>query len=278
MSKRVVVWACVADTDPEPMTGQIDVAETGGGDPHASAFAAALPTILAQIEPWLARLASGTSLRLAELAVLNPTLRQRLREGPPLDGVLVLPASEVTEANATVGAARQLVEQLHRDVIAPGREATVEVAVGASVRAHHRDAGVAWARADGLYETRVVDASDQTAALVRAIVLAVRAHRRHEGRLEVVCSSRAAVSLARDALTGRPLSSHRARAAAQRALADLDTAGTVRIVRAGGGGISRAAARLATVARHNHEAGVAGPEHERRAAAALADELGRPAP
>lgn len=274
LSKRVVVWAAVCDADPEPMRGHVEVAETGGADAPASAFVAALPEILDQVRPWLARLAAPSTNRVTELAVPNPSLRARLREGAPIEGIDILPASEVSGTDPIVAAASDIAERLHREVISPLESGTVELSVAASVRAHHRGAGIAWTRHDGLYETQISDTSDQTAALVRAVAMAVRAHRRHPGTLVISCESRTAAELATAALAGKPTTAHPARASAQRALAYLEVAGTVRVVTRGGPAVLRtAAARLAQLARRDEEFGITGPEHERRAAAALADEL-----
>lgn len=274
LSKRVVVWAAVCDADPEPMHGHAEVTETGGSDAPASAFVAALPEIMGQVRPWLARLAATSTHKVTELAVPNPSLRARLREGTPIEGIDILPASEVSGTDPIVAAASAIAERLHREVISPLESGTVELYVAASLRSHHRGAGIAWARRDGLYETQMADTSDHAAALVRAIAMAVRAHRRHTGTLVISCESKTAVDLARAALAGKPTTGHPARASAQRALSFLQTAGEVRLVtRAGTDALRAGASRLAVLTRRDTEFGITGPEHEKRAAAALADEL-----
>ncbi|WP_251153832.1 hypothetical protein [Cellulosimicrobium sp. Marseille-Q4280] len=274
LSKRIVVWAAVCDADPEPMHGHVELAETGGSDAPASAFVAALPAIMDQVRPWLARLAAPSTHKVTELAVPNPSLRARLREGEPIEGVMILPASEVSGTDPVVAAASDIAERLHREVISPDETGTVQLAVAASLRAHHRGAGIAWTRADGLYETQIADTSDQTAALVRAIAMAVRAHRRHLGTVVISCESRAAVELARAALERKPTTGHPARASAQRALSYLEIAGDVRVVsRTAPDALRSGATRLAQLTRRDAEFDITGPEHEKRAAAALADEL-----
>ena len=274
LSKRVVVWAVVCDADPEPMHGHVELAETGGAQAPASAFVEALPQIMAEVGPWLARLAAPSTAKVTELAVPNPSLRARLREAAPVEGVIVLPASEVSGTEPIVAAANDIAERLHRQVLAPDGAGTVTVAVAASARAHRSGAGIAWARGDGLYETQTVDTADHVAATVRAVAMAVRAHRRHEGQLEISCDSRVAAELARAVLAGKPLTGNPARASAQRALRQLEIAGTVRVVSHGAGeAVRTGASRLALLTRRDVEAGIVGPEHEKRAAAALADEL-----
>jgi hypothetical protein len=276
LSKRVVVWAAVCDADPAPMHGHVEVTETGGSDAPASAFVVALPEIMDQIRPWLARLAAVSTHKVTELAVPNPSLRTRLREGTPLDGIDILPASEVSGTDPIVAAASDIAERLHREVISPIESGAVELSVAASLRAHHRGAGIAWARHDGLYETQMADTSDQAAALIRAIAMAVRAHRRHTGTLVISCESKAAVNLARAALAGKPTTGHPARSSAQRALGFLEIAGDVRLVtRAESDALRAGASRLAVLTRRDSEFGITGPEHEKRAAAALADELAK---
>lgn len=279
LSKRVVVWAAVCDADPEPMQGHVEVAETGGSDAPASAFVAALPAIMDQIRPWLARLAAPSTHKVTELAVPNPSLRARLRDGQAIEGVIILPASEVSGTDPIVAAASDIAERLHAEIVSPNDTDTVELAVGASLgsrsaRSTRGGAGISWTRADRLYETQIADTGDQAAALVRAVAMAVRAHRRHPGTLVISCEHRGAVELANAALAGKPTTGHSARASAQRALAYLEVAGTVRVVSRGvPDPLRTAAARLAQLARRDAEFDITGPEHEKRAAAALADEL-----
>jgi len=277
LSKRVVAWACVCDTDPEPMTGTVTLTTTSGEDAPQSAFIECVDEVLATLDGWFCDLAARHGCDYVELALSNPGLRAAMLTRTDLRHVAVLPASFVTGRDEIVTASVALADEMHLRLIAPSADATVDVAVAVSLRARRRGAGLAWVRPDGLYETRFADVSDRSAASVLALAMALRAHRWHPGRLNLATADRLAARLARDAMASRDLSVVPARAASQRHLRQFEPAGQVRVVVSGHDDVlASAAARLALLSRRDHEVGIEGAQHQERATAAVRDELGTP--
>lgn len=278
LANRAVVWVCVSDADPEPMRGQVDMPEASGREAASIAFVAALPKIAARIQPWLTQLANSSEQAVL-LTVPNGQMRNHMRSAP-MDGVIVLPSAELTDSDPVVGAAVEMIDQMHLELLCPDPVGIVEVAVGASVRARHRAGrtGICWVRQDGIYETQSTDDKDRPAALLRAITMAVRAHKAHRGVLSIVCEDAQTVALARTALAGDvdAYSDHLERRRAQRSLSMASVKGKVRVRRSGQAALRAGARRVALLARRDDEVGISGPTHELRASAALADELAHP--
>lgn len=278
---RIVVWALVARGDGFQVTesGTVDLDLAAPGLPREpSPQCAAASVTLPQILPVLRELAAPS--RSCVLVVTNEFVRAMLLGATDLLSPTVhvapgghWPGSEAAEERATA-----IVDQMATFASTPvvQHAGSVVVATDASMRSRHgfAMAGCAWVREDLMCETESWAAGDMVTAELHSIHMALRAHRRTEGRLVIESDSMAAIALAKAARVGDITASTERLRRIQRAIAELEMTPRVQIrwVRGHDGNpLNELADRLAVLTRLDDDAGISAAEHTRRVAGVIAD-------